>query len=99
MAGRMLCPPRRDRCVSAVPDIGDGRCRSRAAGGQRDLGERSGGGTVRIAAYASNMAPSRQRTAIPPHDSSMELTAVQIVYDEHTADLSACVCERLEVQE
>jgi len=55
--------------------------------------------TVRIAASASNMAPSLQPTAIPPPDSSMELTAVPIVYDEPIADLSACVCERLELQE
>ena len=44
------------------------------------------------------MAPSLQPTAIPPPDSSMELTAVPIVYDEPIADLSACVCERLELK-
>jgi len=63
------------------------------------ISERSGGGTVRIAVSASSMAPPRQWTAIPRPDSSMEFTAAQIVYDELIADLSACVCERLELQE
>ena len=81
-----------------LTDIGYGRCRSRPPTASA-ISERSGGGTVRIAASASNMALSRQRNGNPSPDSSMERTAVQIVYDEHTADLSACVCERLEVQE
>jgi hypothetical protein len=72
--------------------------RSRAADGSA-ISERSGGGTVTIASSASNMAPSLQQMAIPPADSSMELTAVPIVYDVPIADVSACICERLELQE
>jgi len=85
-APRRLCLTRRCRGEGvAARSSGQDRPRGFQPAGQRRLDRahvRAGiERMVRIAASASNMAPPRQRTAIPPPDSSMEPTAVPIVYD------------------